>query len=83
VHAYARDRRRHFGDGTGFQADAGVTCPETPPREPGARRVQTTHTYARAGVYLVTVGVMAHARCVSAVPNLHSASVSGAVPVAG
>jgi hypothetical protein len=68
-----------FGDGSGFQDDAGVTCPEDPPRTPGGRRVTTTHTYASAGTFLVTVGVVAHARCVFPFPEFHSASVSGAV----
>ncbi|MDQ4096926.1 MAG: hypothetical protein M3144_03520 [Actinomycetota bacterium] len=67
---------------TGFQHDAGVTCPEDPPRQPGSRRVKTAHTYASAGTFIVNVGVVAHARCVFPFPEFHSASVSGAVVVA-
>ena len=34
-----------------------------------------------AGTYLLSVGVIAHARCVFPVPEFHSASVSGAIVV--
>lgn len=70
-----------FGDGSGFSDDASVTCPEVPPRQPGNRRLQKTHTYAKAGVYTISVSAVAHSRCELVVPAFHAARVSGAIAI--
>jgi hypothetical protein len=74
-----------FGDGGGYSLNNGVTCGEL---SPGPHKAVTTHTYAAAGAYKPTLGVIAALPCTSLVgpgapnpPEIHGAQVTGCIGV--
>jgi hypothetical protein len=74
-----------FGDGSHYSLNNGVTCGEL---SPGSHSVATTHTYAAAGAYKPTLGVIAALPCTNWVgpgapnpPDIHGTQVTGCIGV--
>ena len=74
-----------FGDGSGYSLHNGDPCGAL---MPGAHSAVTTHTYAAAGAYKPTLGVIAALPCTSLagpgappVPQIHGTQVTGCIGV--
>ena len=74
-----------FGDGGGFSVNNGASCADL---SPGPHSAVTTHTYAKAGSYKLTLGVIAAMPCMNLIgpgapnpPQIHGAQLTGCVGI--